>query len=325
THFDFVKAGKSSRMVYAVIAVVCVVLMSTIGLEKGIDFTGGRNYIVAFNDIKDTQKVNIQDLQQKLEASETFADASVKVITISTDYQVRITTNYDLNAQDDAEANLAVKQAIYNAGKELGYVTVDFDAFNNEDYIPSTQKVGPSIAEDITRGAIIAIVFALIAIALYILIRFRNWAFSIGAVIGLAANVLVILGVYSSFWTISPFSMEIDQAFIAAILTVIGYSINDIVVVFDRIREVNNLYPNKKIYDVINDALNATMPRTLNTSISTLLVLLVIFFFGGASIQSFIFAMLLGVVVDPLTTIFLAVPTAFSFLSKKEGKITEGK
>jgi len=317
THYDFVKAGKKSQIVYGAIAAICIVLMATVGLEKGIDFTGGRNYVVAFNDV---ESVSIENIQKSLEADATLNGASIKVIQISKANQVRITTNFDLNAQDDAEANLTVKKAIYEAGKANNYVTVDFEAFNNENYIPSTQKVGPSIAEDITRGAIISILLALVAIFLYILIRFRNLAFSVGAVIGLTANVLVILGVYSSFWTFMPFSMEIDQAFIAAILTVIGYSINDIVVVFDRIREVRGLYPNKKVYDVINEALNATMPRTLNTSISTLLVLVVIFFFGGASIQSFIFAMLLGVVVDPLTTIFLAVPTAFSFLSKKELK-----
>jgi len=317
TSFDFVKAGKTSRFVYGAIAVVCVVLAIVPGMEKGIDFTGGRNYVVAFNDV---ESVNIENLQNSLEKNESLAGASIKVIKISKENQVRITTNFDLNAQDDAAANLVVKEAIHAAGKELGYVNGDFESFNNEDYIPSTQKVGPSIAEDITRGAIIAIVIALIAIALYILLRFRNVAFSIGAIIGLAANVLVIIGIYSSFWAFMPFSMEIDQAFIAAILTVIGYSINDIVVVFDRIREVRGLYPNKKLYDVINEALNATMPRTLNTSISTLLVLLVIFFFGGASIRSFIFAMLLGVVVDPLTTIFLAVPTAYMWMGKKESK-----
>ncbi len=318
TNFDFVKAGSRSRIVYGIIAVVCVVLMFYPGPEKGIDFTGGRNFVVSFNEV---QSVSTQDLQKALENDATLGDASIKVITISNANQVRVTTNFDLNAQDDEVATTTVKKAIYEAGKQLGYTTVaDFESFNNEDYIPSSQKVGPSIAEDITRGAIIAIIVALIVIALYILLRFRNVAFSIGAIVGLAANVLVILGVYSSFWTIAPFSMEVDQAFIAAILTVIGYSINDIVVVFDRIREVRGLYPNKQLGSVVNDALNATMPRTLNTSISTLLVLVVIFFFGGASIQSFIFAMLLGVIVDPLTTIFLAVPTAFSFMNKKAEK-----
>ena len=317
THFDFVKAGKRSQMVYAVIAVVCAILMFKPGPEKGIDFTGGRNFVVSFNDVK---AVNTVELQKALAADATLNGASIKVITISNAYQVRVTTNFDLNAQDDEVATTTCKKAIYEAGKKLGYVNVDFDAFNNEDYIPSSQKVGPSIAEDITRGAIISIIVALIVIALYILLRFRNIAFSIGAIIGLAANVLVILGVYSSFWAFMPFSMEIDQAFIAAILTVIGYSINDIVVVFDRIREVRGLYPNKNMGDVVNESLNATMPRTLNTSISTLLVLLVIFFFGGASIQSFIFAMLLGVVVDPMTTIFLAVPTAYGFMTRKEAK-----
>ncbi len=317
TSIDFVKKGRKTSMVYAAVSVVAIILMFFPGLDKGIDFTGGRNYIVAYNDVA---AVDNQAIAQKLEQNASLEGASIKVITISRDNQVRITTNFALNATDDAEANLTMKKAIYDAGKELNYVNGDFDSFNNEDYIPSTQKVGPSIAEDITYGAILAVFLSLIAIALYILIRFRNVAFSIGAIAGLAANTLVILGLYCLLPGIMPFSMEIDQAFIAAILTVIGYSINDIVVVFDRIREVSNLYPNKDRYNVINEALNMTMPRTLNTSISTILVLVVIFFFGGASIQSFIFAMLLGVVVDPLTTIFLAVPCAYYVMGKKEAK-----
>ena len=317
TSIDFVKKGHTTSKVYAVIAVLAIVLMFVPGLDKGIDFTGGRNYVVAYNDVA---AVDNQAIAQKLEQNASLEGASIKVITISRDNQVRITTNFALNATDDAEANLTMKKAIYDAGKDLGYVNGDFDSFNNEDYIPSTQKVGPSIAEDITYGAIIAVLLSLIAIALYILMRFRNVAFSLGAIAGLAANTLVILGLYCLLPGIMPFSMEIDQAFIAAILTVIGYSINDIVVVFDRIREVSTLYPNKDRYNVINEALNATMPRTLNTSISTLLVLIVIFFFGGASIQSFIFAMLLGIVVDPLTTIFLAVPCAYYMMGKKEAK-----
>ncbi len=317
TSIDFVKKGKTSMIVYGVIAVAAVILMFYPSFDKGIDFTGGRNYVVAFNDV---EGVNTQQLASKLEANASLNGASIKVITISRENQVRITTNYELNATDDAEANLVMKQAIFDAGKELGYVTTDFDGFNNEDYIPSTQKVGPSIAEDITIGAIWAILVSLVAIALYILLRFRNVAFSIGAIVGLAANVLVILGLYCLLPKVMWFSMEIDQAFIAAILTVIGYSINDIVVVFDRIREVSGLYPNRNMYEVINESLNLTMPRTLNTSISTLLVLVVIFFCGGASIQSFIFAMLVGVVVDPMTTIFLAVPTAYNFMTKKANK-----
>ena len=317
TSIDFVKKGRTSSKVYAAICAVALVLFFFVGPDKGIDFTGGRNYIVHY---LDAQKVDNEALQNKLAADESLNGASIKVITITYDNQVRITTNYDLNAQDDAQANLIMKQAIYNAGQELGYVSNNFDEFNNEEYIPSTQKVGPSIAEDITWGAFISVLLSLIAIALYILFRFRNVAFSLGAIAGLAANTLVILGLYCLLPAVMPFSMEVDQAFIAAILTVIGYSINDIVVVFDRIREVSGLYPNKDRGAVINEALNMTMPRTLNTSISTLLVLLVIFFFGGASIQSFIFAMLLGVVVDPLTTIFLAVPCAYYWMGKKEAK-----
>jgi SecD/SecF fusion protein len=318
THIDFVKKGYTSRVVYLVLAIVSVVLLFWPGMRKGIDFTGGRNYIVNFADV---QTVQTEPLTKALQSR--FGDATVSVITINAnnENEVRISTNYALNSTK-AEDDEAIKELIYEAGVECGYVpaTVSFDDFNNEVYIPSTQKVGPSVAEDITVGAIWAIIVSLIAIALYILFRFRDIAFSIGSIFGLAANVLFILGLYAILWAVMPFSMEIDQAFIAAILTVIGYSINDIVVVFDRIREVRTLYPTKSLYEVINEALNATMVRTLNTSISTLLVLLVIFFLGGTSIQSFIFAMILGVVIDPLTTIFLAVPTAYLFMGRKERK-----
>ncbi len=318
THIDFVKKGYTSRVVYLVLAVLSVVLLFWPGMRKGIDFTGGRNYIVNFADV---ETVQTEPLTKALQSR--FGDATVSVITINAnnENEVRISTNYALNSTK-AEDDENIKHLIYDAGVECGYVpsSVAFEDFNNEVYIPSTQKVGPSVAEDITVGAIWAIIVSLIAIALYILFRFRDIAFSIGSIFGLAANTLFILGLYAILWTVMPFSMEIDQAFIAAILTVIGYSINDIVVVFDRIREVRTLYPTKSLYEVINEALNATMVRTLNTSISTLLVLLVIFFLGGTSIQSFIFAMILGVVIDPLTTIFLAVPTAYMFMGRKERK-----
>ena len=323
TNIDFVKKGKVGRWIYGVVCALAIVLMLVPGFDLGIDFKGGRNYSVTF---VDANSINVQDLTNKLTSDATLNGATVKVITLGSesDKQVRVTTDFDLNATDDAAADKVVKTAIYNAGKELGYTKVaDFVQFDNTENIPSTEKVGPSIANDIIIGAIWAIVFSLIAIGLYILLRFRNVAFSVGAILGLIANVLVIMGLYCVLPAIMPFSMEVDQAFIAAILTVIGYSINDIVVVFDRIREVMGLYPNKNKAEVINDALNATMPRTLNTSISTLIVLLVIFFVGGASMQSFIFAMLVGVIVDPLTTIFLAVPTAHFFMRKKEAKASK--
>ena len=312
--FDWLKGGKKTIGIYAAVCAVAVVALFWPGLERGIDFTGGSNYVVSFNDVA---AVNTQDLNAKL--SEKMGDKTVSVIQISEANRVRVSTNYELGReQDAAEASLEVKKMIYDAGKELGYITVSFDDFNNEDYIPSTQKVGPSIAEDITVGAIWAVIVSLIGIALYILLRFRYWAFSVASIFALFANTMIILLLYCTVTRLLPFSTEIDQAFIAAILTVIGYSINDIVVVFDRIREVRGLYPNKRLYDVINEALNATFVRTLNTSITTLLVLLIIFFFGGASIQSFIFAMLLGIVIDPLTTLFLAVPTAYYLIERKK-------
>jgi SecD/SecF fusion protein len=183
--------------------------------------------------------------------------------------------------------------------------------------IISSQKVGPSIAEDITKGAIISVILALVAIFLYILLRFRNVAYSIGAIVALALDTLFIMGLYSICWGWMPFSLEIDQTFIGAILTAIGYSINDKVVVFDRIREYTHLYPKRDKKQLFNDAINTTLARTINTSLSTLIVLLAIFFLGGDSIRSFAFAMILGVVFGTCSSIFIAAPTAYSIIRKK--------
>ena len=314
TNIDFVSKTRISRVIYVVAALVCAGAMFYPGLNKGIEFTGGSNYIISFNDVDAVDEILLNETMKP-----AFGDATVSTIQVSSDARiVRVSTNYNVNSNDQ-EGDLKVKQFILDAAKSLNYVPehVTIEQFDTEAYIQSTQKVGPSIAEDITVGAIWAVLVSLVAIALYILLRFRNIAFSIGSIVGLAANTLCVMGIYALLWKVNTmFSMEVDQSFIAAVLTVIGYSINDIVVVFDRIREVRTLYPNKDLKVSINEAINMTMPRTLNTSITTFVVLLIIFLLGGATIKSFVFAMMLGVVVDPLTTIFLAVPTAYAFMNK---------
>ena len=317
TKFKFMESKKYAYVISGIILLVGVVSLCVRGLNQGIDFSGGRNYVVKFD-----KAVSTEEVKSALAAS--FDGDAPSVITIkssevdNSDSRVRISTNFKIEDQSQ-DVDGEIETRLYNGLKSYLKPGTTQEQFANE-YILSSQKVGPTVADDIKASAVVAITLSLLAIALYILLRFRNIAFSAGGVLALVHDSLVILGCYSLLYSVMPFSMEIDQAFIAAILTVIGYSINDIVVVFDRIREVSTLYPNKTRYNIVNEALNATMPRTLNTSISTLLVLIVIFVLGGATIQSFIFAMLLGVIVDPLTTIFLAVPAAYYWMGKKEAK-----
>ena len=228
---------------------------------------------------------------------------------------MRISTNF-MVADDGEEVDNEIIAKIYAGVKDLlpeGTNVNQFTEFN----IMSSQKVGPSIADDIKKSAIWAVIIALVAMGLYILLRFRDIAFSIGTIAAVAHDTIIIIGLYSIFWGILPFSMEIDQSFIAAILTVIGYSVNDTVVIFDRIREVSGIYPNRNKKDLDNEALNSTLARTFSTSISTILVLLCIFIFGGDTIRSFTFAMLLGVIVGTYSTLYVAVPLGYEMLSKK--------
>ncbi|MBR0362026.1 MAG: protein translocase subunit SecF, partial [Paraprevotella sp.] len=236
---------------------------------------------------------------------------------------VRISTNYRIE-EEGTEVDSEIETTLFNVLKdgELLSSDLDLNTFINRDEraggsIISSEKVGPSIAEDITHGAILSVVLALIAIFLYILLRFRNVAFSVGAVVALTIDTLLILGVYSICWGWVPFSLEIDQTFIGAILTAIGYSINDKVVVFDRIREFLGLYPKRDRQRLFNDSLNTTLTRTINTSLTTLVVLLCIFFLGGDSIRSFAFAMILGVVGGTCSSIFLAAPIAYLTMGKQ--------
>ena len=324
--FNFMGAYKTSFIVFGAALLISVVSLGIRGLSSSIDFTGGRNFTVKFE-----QQVEPEQIREVL-ADKIGEDASVSVIALGSDGQtVRISTNYriDDDAQDiDAE----IEQFLYEAFMDAKLLSSDltYDVFIDRDNhyggsIISSQKVGPSMASDILRGAIWSVVLAWIAIFIYILIRFRNVAYSVGSVIALVVDVVLIMGTYSLLHGILPFSMDVDQTFIGAILTAIGYSINDKVVIFDRIREFFGLYPKRDKKQLFNDSLNTTLARTINTSITTLLVLLFIFFLGGESIRSFAFAMILGVVYGTCSSLFFAAPMAYLVMSKKDKKAIEKK
>ena len=318
-HFDFVSARKVAYCVSGVLIIFAILGLDPhiFGkLNLGIDFSGGRNYVVRFD-----QNINTQDVRESLD--KTFSATleedelfSLNVITFGNDAnQVRISTNYRIH-EDNAEADEAIEALLYEGCKPFLGEEISFDDFRSTDSnaevgIMSSQKVGPAIADDITTSAVWAVLAALLVIFLYILLRFRNFAYSVGALTALAHDTVIILGLYAILWKIMPFSMEIDQAFIAAILTVIGYSINDTVVIFDRVREYNGLYPKREKHININDALNNTLSRTFSTSMSTFVVLLAIFAFGGETIQGFVFALLMGVIVGTYSSLFIASPIAY--------------
>ena len=326
THFQFMSYFKKTRYIMAAAIVIFCISFAVRGLSRSIDFTGGRNYVVTFE--KAVQPEEIRGI-----IAEAFAGSNTGAIALGTDNKtIRISTNYkiesnDPNTDDQAEAIL------YNALKKAGLVSQgNVEAFKNPDIreggsIISSTKVGPSIAKNITYGAIISVLIALVAIFLYILLRFRNVAFSVGSIVALACDTIIVLGIYSLCWGWMPFSLEIDQTFIGAILTVIGYSINDKVVVFDRIRENLKLHPKQDKQTLFNESINQTLARTINTSLSTLIVLLCIFILAGASIRSFAFAMILGVVFGTLSSIFIASPVAYLVMGRriKDDAVVEKK
>ena len=284
---NFLAARKVGYLIPAGIIVLGAISMSTIGLNNGIDFTGGRNYVIRFaQDVKTDEVRNLLDAQ---------LDGSVSVIQIGTPDQVRVSTNYKIEDNDPA-IDQEIENKLFEGVKSLLPEGTTLAQFTDQ-YIQSSQKVGPSMADDIKNAAFLAVVFAMFCMAAYILLRFRDISFSVGAFASVAVTTLCIISFYTLLWKVLPFSMEVDQTFIAAILTIIGYSINDTVVVFDRIRETIGLYPKRDRYQVINDALNSTLSRTFNTSLTTLVVVLCIFILGGATIRSFTFAILLGIII----------------------------
>ena len=297
-----------------IVAALCGLLFQ--GLNYGVDFSGGRNYVVRFE-----QSVNTEDVRELLE--DAFDGAGVQVISIGADNQVRISTKYRIQETGEQVDNDIIT-VLYENLKPMLADGLTLEQFANESIL-SSQKVGPSIADDIKTSAVWAILFAMIAIFLYIFIRFRDFAFSVGTLVALAHDVIIIMGIYALVWPIMPFSLEIDQAFIAAILTIIGYSVNDTVVIFDRVRENVGLYPKRDRKSIINESLNVTLSRTFSTSMSTGVTVLAIFFFGGETIRGFIFAMLLGVILGTYSTLYVAVPVAYDVMNRKRNKAVEAQ
>ena len=335
TKFNFMGMYKKSFTIWGVAAILFIISFAVRGLSQSIDFTGGRNYVVTLD-----KQVPVEQVRTALAGAfvntigeNKDKEANTSVIALGTDGKtVRISTNWDIES-NNPQVDDKAETILYNTLKKAGLVNqANEEAFKNPDVreggsIISSAKVGPSVAKDITYGAIISVIIALIAIFIYILVRFRNFAYSVGAIVALALDALIVIGFYSVLWGWVPMSLEIDQTFIGAILTVIGYSINDKVVVFDRVRENFNLYAKRDRQSLFNGSLNQTLARTINTSVTTLIVLLCIFILGGDSIRSFSFAMILGVIFGTLSSIFIAAPTAFLVMGKtiRENEVEEIK
>ena len=323
-HYNFMGMYKKTFTIWGVAAILFCISFAVRGLSQSIDFTGGRNYVVTLD-----KETPVENVRQALAGAfintmgeNAQKEANTSVIALGTDGKtVRISTNWDIES-NNPEVDDQAETILFNTLKKAGLVSQEsVESFKNPDVreggsIISSAKVGPSVAKDITYGAIISVIIALIAIFLYILLRFRNVAFSVGSTVALALDALVVIGFYSVLWGWVPMSLEIDQTFIGAILTVIGYSINDKVVVFDRIRENIGLYGKRDRQTLFNDSLNQTLARTINTSVTTLIVLLAIFILGGDSIRSFSFAMILGVVFGTLSSLFIAAPVAYLTLGR---------
>lgn len=329
THYLFMSMYKKSFTVWGIAVLICIVSFAVRGLSQSIDFTGGRNYVITLNKSVPVEEVRkaVQDAFVNTIGENAGKPATTNVIALGTEGNtIRVSTNYNIESNDPAEDDHA-ETVLYNALKKGGFVSQkSVESFKNPDIreggsIISSAKVGPSVAKDITHGAIISVALAIVFIFLYILLRFRNIGFSVGSIVGLILDTTIVVGIFSLCYGWIGFSLEIDQTFIGAILTVIGYDINDTVVVYDRIRE--NLRNNKHrlnktdMQGLFNDSINQTLSRTINTSVSTLIVLISIFILGGDSIRSFSFAMIIGVIIGTLSSIFIASPVAFLVLGKK--------
>ena len=307
-------------MISGLIIVAGIASLLTRGLNQGVDFVGGRSYIVRFDNAVNT--ADMGTALAKVFVSEDGTEMRPEVKTFGGSNQVKITTKYRID-DNEAEADRDVDQKLYEGVKGFYSEDMTTDAFFNDDEAKETgvmqsTKVGPTIADDIKKSAVWSILFSLIIIFFYILVRFRKWQFSLGAVAAVFHDVMIVLSVFSLLYGVLPFSLEIDQAFIAALLTVIGYSLNDTVVVFDRIREYYNTHKKKKpLNDIVDSALNSTLSRTINTSVTTFFVLLVIFLFGGEVIRGFMFALMVGVLVGTYSSIFIATPVMVDATKKK--------
>jgi SecD/SecF fusion protein len=312
TNIQFLNNRKKFYILSGIIIVIGIGSLATKGLQKGVDFQGGRTYVVRFDN---AEKVETQTVSKLLEAQ---FDAAPEVKTFGDDNQVKITTTYLIDSPDENADDL-VEDKLYNGLTSILGSEVSKEDFM-DNFLMSSQKVGPTIANDMIRSSILSVIFSLIIIFLYIVFRFKKWQYGAGALIALFHDVLIVLSLFSIFYGILPFSLEIDQAFIAAILTVVGYSINDTVVVFDRIREYLGSYKKREINDVVNSAINSTLSRTVNTSLSTIFVLLMIFIWGGEVIRGFTFALLIGVIVGTYSSAFIASPIVYDFMNKQKEK-----
>jgi len=308
-HVDFISKRKIFYAISIITIVIGIVSLFVRGLNQGIDFTGGRTYIVRFDNT-----VSTADVAERL--ADRF-DGAPQVVTFGSDNQVRITTKYMI---DEPDVDDEIETALYEGLKVMLNPDITREEFLS-DYRVSSETVGPTVASDIKNKAVWAVSIALMIMFLYIFIRFRNWQYGLGALIAVAHDVLIVVGIYSLLWGILPFTMEINQSFIAAILTVIGYSVNDSVVVFDRVREFLPLHRKRPTNEVLNMALNDTLSRTINTGITSILVLTAMFFFGGATIRGFLFAMIIGIIVGTYSSIFVATAVVYDTSSKKGLKV----
>ena len=315
TNFNFLKASKATLTTSAIVCVVCLGFMFTKGFTYGVDFTGGRTFVLRFD-----KEVVAEDIRQAANAE--FGE-TVEVKQFGGASQMKVTTKYKI-ADNSTEVDAEVEAKLYNALKGFFADDMTLEEFtstqDNPNGIISSDKVGPTIANDIKRDAVIAVILSLLAIFLYIAARFRYWAWGAASVIGLAHNTIIVIGFFSIFSGILPFSLDVDQTFIAAVLTIIGYSINDTVVIFDRIRENKGLYPKRDLGETINSSLNSTLVRTINTSVTTLVVMLAIALFGGEVIRGFAVAIIVGILVGTYSSMFVATPLMYKLSMKKEAK-----
>ena len=332
--FSFINKRKVSYIVSGTLVVLSIISFCTLGLNKGIDFTGGRTYVVKFDQAADEEQLR-ENLEAQFAELEDAANTSFEVKRFGSEDQLRVVTQFEPTAEmiaeakaevgDEADANYIVANYIYEASKSLFTEPIDRETFINPDNgkgITSSEQVGSAISGEMTLNSLIAVVISLVAIGLYIAVRFRRWQWALGATAALAHNALLVIGLFSMLYAVMPFNLEVNQAFIAAILTIIGYSINDTVVIFDRIREYIGLYPKRDMKSNIDNAICATLSRTINTSGTTLVTLLSIFIFGGETIRGFVFALILGVVIGTYSSVFIATPIAYDLQRKKAIKET---
>ncbi len=318
--FDWIGARKKAYIFSSIVFIISLGALTFKGLNFGVDFTGGRTYVVRFD-----RDITVTEVRQSL--AEEFKGFAPEVKTFGPSQQVKITTKY-LIEDDGKEVDSLIQTKLFSSLKSFYATDITYQVFSSDDAsigILSSQKIGPTVADDIRNKAVMAVVFALIIIFAYIAIRFNKWQYGLAGVIALFHDSIIVLGIYSLFFTIMPFSMEIDQAFIAAILTIIGYSINDTVIIFDRIRENITLHPKKALKTNLNDAMNSTMTRTINTTGTTLIVLIVIFVLGGEVIRGFVFALLFGIAFGTYSSVFNASPIVYDLLTGRKKNKADDK